>query len=158
MPTITQQIPNLNIKVTAIILCNVYRKITNFYCFQVIFLAHFILISLTCMGSWVSSSYLFYNSVLLFLIIWSILQGQQQEPLQLVCMTHIRIYNWFSKCQCNCFILSFQSLFLNHISLIKITYNLVSVMCFKWGFVDVIDKFLIVWNWLLIKPNIALTK
>ncbi|XP_066140084.1 type-1 angiotensin II receptor-associated protein isoform X1 [Euwallacea fornicatus] len=63
MPTLTQQIPNFNVKI--------------------VFLAHFIFISLSCMGFWASNAYLFYNCILIFLLLWSIFHGQVQEPLQL---------------------------------------------------------------------------
>ncbi|CAG9773686.1 unnamed protein product [Ceutorhynchus assimilis] len=63
MPSLTQQIPNLNVKI--------------------IFLIHFVFISLSCMGFWATNAYLFYNSILIFLLLWSIFHGQLQEPLQL---------------------------------------------------------------------------
>ncbi|CAH1999332.1 unnamed protein product [Acanthoscelides obtectus] len=39
--------------------------------------------SVASMGFWSSTSYLFYNSILIFLLIWSIHQEQSHEPVQL---------------------------------------------------------------------------
>ncbi|KAL1488916.1 hypothetical protein ABEB36_014703 [Hypothenemus hampei] len=63
MPSIAQQIPNFNLKI--------------------VFLVHFIFISLSCMGFWSSNAYLFYNGILMFLLLWSIFNAQSQEPLQM---------------------------------------------------------------------------
>nr|CAI5836470.1 unnamed protein product [Callosobruchus analis] len=50
---------------------------------KVIFLVHFIFTSVASMGFWSSTSYLFYNAILIFLLIWSIYQEQSHEPIQL---------------------------------------------------------------------------
>ncbi|XP_030754229.1 uncharacterized protein LOC115881017 [Sitophilus oryzae] len=63
MPSGIPQIPNFNIKV--------------------IFLVHFLFISISCMGSWSGNGFLFYNSLLIFLLLWSIFHSESQEPLQL---------------------------------------------------------------------------
>ncbi|XP_060521804.1 type-1 angiotensin II receptor-associated protein [Cylas formicarius] len=56
-------IPNLNVKV--------------------VFLIHFIFMSLSLMGRWHPQSYLFYNCLFILLLISSILNTQRQEHLQL---------------------------------------------------------------------------
>ncbi|CAH1116043.1 unnamed protein product [Phaedon cochleariae] len=50
---------------------------------KVIFLTHFIFTSLSTMGHWNSLAYLFYNSLLIFLLVWSIYHDQSHEPIQL---------------------------------------------------------------------------
>ncbi|XP_019880816.1 uncharacterized protein LOC109608727 isoform X2 [Aethina tumida] len=57
-------------------------QIRNFN-LKVIFLIHFTFISLSLMGHWTPSAYLFYNSILILLFLWSIYQDQNEEPLQL---------------------------------------------------------------------------
>ncbi|XP_050298860.1 type-1 angiotensin II receptor-associated protein isoform X2 [Anthonomus grandis grandis] len=63
MPSLLQQIPNFNIKV--------------------VFFAHFMIMSMSSMGMWATNAYLFYNSIFIFLLLWSIFHSQLQEPLQL---------------------------------------------------------------------------
>ncbi|XP_076262939.1 type-1 angiotensin II receptor-associated protein-like [Rhynchophorus ferrugineus] len=57
-------------------------QIPNFN-LKIVFLIHFIFTSSSCMGSWTSNAYLFYNSALIFFLCWSILNPQCQESLQL---------------------------------------------------------------------------
>nr|XP_023023216.1 type-1 angiotensin II receptor-associated protein [Leptinotarsa decemlineata] len=50
---------------------------------KIIFLIHFIFISLSSLGTWSSTGYLFYNSILTILLIWAIYHEQSHEPVQL---------------------------------------------------------------------------
>ncbi|KAJ8982182.1 hypothetical protein NQ317_001506 [Molorchus minor] len=50
---------------------------------KVIFLVHFIFISLSCMGTSAASTYLFYNLIYTLLLIWSIYHEQSHDAIQL---------------------------------------------------------------------------
>ncbi|XP_057660442.1 type-1 angiotensin II receptor-associated protein-like [Diorhabda carinulata] len=53
------------------------------YKLKIIFLLHFLFIALSSMGYWSSSAYLFYNSILIVLLIWSLYHDENHEPIQL---------------------------------------------------------------------------
>ncbi|XP_072396067.1 type-1 angiotensin II receptor-associated protein-like [Diabrotica undecimpunctata] len=57
-------------------------QIRNFR-LKILFLIHFIFISLSTMGYWSSNAYLFYNSLLILLFLWSLYHDQSHEPIQL---------------------------------------------------------------------------
>ncbi|RZC41388.1 ribokinase [Asbolus verrucosus] len=63
------------------------RKILENACFiasdSVIFLVHFVFIALSSMGFWNTSAFLFYNFILILLLVWSIYHPQNEEPVQL---------------------------------------------------------------------------
>ncbi|KYB25937.1 type-1 angiotensin II receptor-associated protein isoform X1 [Tribolium castaneum] len=50
---------------------------------KVIFLSHFVFIALSSMGFWSTSAYLFYNFFFIIFLVWSLIQPQNEEPLQL---------------------------------------------------------------------------
>lgn len=59
-----------------------FAHIRNFK-LKIIFLVHFLFIALSSMGYWSSSSYLFYNSILIALLIWGLYHDENHEPIQL---------------------------------------------------------------------------
>ncbi|KAG5877038.1 hypothetical protein JTB14_006519 [Gonioctena quinquepunctata] len=50
---------------------------------KIIFLVHFVFISLSSLGRWSSTGYLYYNCILTLLLIWGIYHDQSHEPIQL---------------------------------------------------------------------------
>lgn len=59
-----------------------FSNIPNFH-LKLVFVTHFMLISLACMGRWAPGSYLFYNFVLIITILWSIHKHEADEPVQM---------------------------------------------------------------------------
>jgi len=59
-----------------------FSRIPNFK-LKLVFVAHFMLISLSCMGNWSSGAYLFYNFVLILTLLWGIHKPDADEPLQI---------------------------------------------------------------------------
>ncbi|CAG9863555.1 unnamed protein product [Phyllotreta striolata] len=57
-------------------------QIRNFH-LKIQFLIHFIFMSVASMGGWSANAYLFYNSILIVLLLWSIYHDQSHEPIQL---------------------------------------------------------------------------
>ncbi|KAK4874523.1 hypothetical protein RN001_013883 [Aquatica leii] len=59
-----------------------FSNLPNFH-LKLVFVIHFMLISLACIGYWAPSSYLFYNFVLIIVLLWAIHKNDSDEPLQL---------------------------------------------------------------------------
>lgn len=59
-----------------------FSSIPNFH-LKIVFIAHFMLISLASLGSWCSQAYLFYNFVLIITLLWSIHRHDADEPVQM---------------------------------------------------------------------------
>ncbi|KAF5293747.1 hypothetical protein FQA39_LY03232 [Lamprigera yunnana] len=58
-----------------------YSHIPNFH-LKVVFIIHFILTSMAGIGYWTPPSYVFYNFVLIIVLLWSIHRSDTAEPLQ----------------------------------------------------------------------------
>lgn len=56
---------------------------------KAIFFTHFIFIALSAMGHWATNGYLFYNFILIILILWSMHNIQSSEPIQMAFMVNI---------------------------------------------------------------------
>ncbi|KAF5283496.1 hypothetical protein FQR65_LT13884 [Abscondita terminalis] len=59
-----------------------FSNIPNFH-LKLVFVIHFMLISLSCIGRWSPFSYLFYNFILAIVLLWSMHKHDSDEPLQL---------------------------------------------------------------------------
>ncbi|KAK9888108.1 hypothetical protein WA026_000383 [Henosepilachna vigintioctopunctata] len=56
---------------------------------KIIFAIHLILVSLSAMGFWSTSAYLFYNSLFCLMLIWGIHAHDSEEPLQMALIVDV---------------------------------------------------------------------
>lgn len=59
------------------------------YKVKIIFLLHFILTCLACLGAWESDGMFFYNFVLLLCLIWGQFRPRNEEPIQLAVVVNV---------------------------------------------------------------------
>lgn len=63
------------------------NNIPNFH-LKILFLVQLVFISLSTMGTWSGSSYLFYNFVLIILLLWGIHRPESEEPIQMALLVN----------------------------------------------------------------------